>query len=78
MINFCIADEISEDADGKIFYQNCPTCGSKITENIKTYQMSNMSQDKVIKEERLENNRKVKIKRKICRIPKRQSRLKKK
>ena len=72
MINFCIAEDISEDADGKIFYQNCPMCGIKITEKIKTYQMNNMSQDKVIKEERIENKRKARTKIKPkCRIPKR-------
>ena len=78
MINFCLAEEISENAEGKIFYQNCPMCGEKITEKIKTYQMNNMSQDRVIKEARLENKRKGKVKRKICRIPKRQRRYKKK
>ena len=73
MINFCLAEDIPEDADGHIFYQNCPMCGTHINEKIKTYQMNNTSQDRIIKEARLENRRKgkSKTKRKKCRISKR-------
>ena len=80
MINFCLAEDMPEDVEGHIFYQNCPMCGERITEKIKGYQMNNTSQDKAIKELRLENKRKGKgkTKRKKCRIPKRQKRFKKK
>ena len=74
MINFCLAEEIPEDVEGHIYYQNCPMCGDKISEQIKTYQMNNVSQDKVIKEERIANRKKGRTKRKKCRIPKRRRR----
>jgi hypothetical protein len=72
LINFCIGSDVPEDAGDYIFYQNCPMCGEKITEQIKTRQLEyNINVEQVdVRPER----RKRKFKQKE-RIPKRKSRI---
>ena len=80
LVNFCIASDIDGMGrrDAILYYQFCPSCGEKITEKIKMYQMQNTSKDQNIKEERLENKRKAGGERKqTCRIPKRKCIIKK-
>ena len=73
-VNFCIASDVNGMGDLKdiIYYQYCPMCGYKISEQIKAYQLENTSQDQVIKETRLKERRKKNNnKGTTCRIPKR-------
>lgn len=58
LCNFCIKDDIDGMGSslGIIYYQYCPSCGEKITEQIKTYQMNNQSLDQMIKEERIKGS----------------------
>lgn len=81
MINFCIGTDIPEDADGYIFYQNCPMCGEKITERIKTDQLEyNINRDNIDERpnrRKRKYKQKKRIKRQKSRIPKRKSRFKK-
>jgi hypothetical protein len=75
LINFCIGSDVPEDAGDYIFYQNCPMCGEKITEQIKTRQLEyniNVEQVDVRPDRRRKKKREFKQKE---RIPKRKSRI---
>ena len=78
LINFCIGEDIPKTKDGPIYYVYCPMCGTHITEKIKIYQMElNKTEDEFRKADKINKQKKLTT-RKICRIPKKQSRFKKK